>query len=117
MGDGQEASAGYAILYRGFQHGEMKRVCEEIDKATLNRPYRTCLKMNAVSRDMRDFAKAFVDLQAQRHAADYDPTVKFEASDVTSLIDAAELAIASFERTTKQERADILALLLVGVRK
>jgi len=117
MGADAQASAGYAILYRGFQHSEMKRICEEIDKSFLNRTYRECLKVHAVSRDMRDFAKGFTDLQVRRHAADYDPTSKFSASDVASSIDAAELAIASFERTTKQKQADVLALLLVGARK
>jgi hypothetical protein len=31
MGAGAEAGAGFAVLYRGFNHGRMKSVCRALD--------------------------------------------------------------------------------------
>jgi hypothetical protein len=40
----------------------------------------------------------------------------FVASDVSSLIEIAEIAIAAFDRVSSDEKADVLALLMVRVR-
>jgi hypothetical protein len=39
MGAGQENAAGYAILYRSFDHRHMKTVCEALDVSTLKDRY------------------------------------------------------------------------------
>lgn len=62
---------------------------------------------------MREFASAFPALQEARHLADYSPSTVFLASDVDSLIDAAEVAIAAFDRIDPEERTDVLALMMV----
>jgi uncharacterized protein (UPF0332 family) len=115
-GDGQERSAAYALLYRGFDHTRMKAVCESLDVPMLKEKLRSNLGRESVSRDMRDFAQAFPSLQEARHLADYHPTVLFAVSDVVSLIDAAELAMQAFDRAPPDEQADVLALLMVGAR-
>jgi len=65
---------------------------------------------------MRDFASNFPRLQGARHLADYDPQAVFPHAGVLFLIDTAAIAIEAFDRTTADEQADILALMLVRAR-
>lgn len=116
MGPDQENTAGFSLLYRGFNHGQMKSICEALQVSTLKNKFKSHLRRTIVSQDTRDFASAFPLLQDARHPADYDPSVQFLPSDVFSLIDAAEVAIDAFDRIAASEKADILALMLVGAR-
>lgn len=70
--------------YRAIEHGFAKSQC-------LNRQV-----MSRFPRDIEDFANHFVDLQIERHRADYDPHARFTRSDVTTAIDTAEAAITAF---------------------
>jgi hypothetical protein len=94
----------------------MKSVCEALDVAALSRNLARQLGRRSVSADMREFASYFVALQHARHLADYDPGADFSPSSVERLVDAAEIAIAAFDRTDPEEQADALALLLTGPR-
>ena len=116
MGPDQEHTAGYALIYRGFDHGRMKDICGKILSPTLSARYQILLRKTSVSQDMRDFAKAFPAIQEARHLADYDPMTQFLPSDVSSLIDSAEVARAAFDRVEPAEQADVLALMMVGGR-
>lgn len=116
MGPAQERTAGYALLYRSFDHRTMKTVCEALQVSTLKDRYKHHLRRTAVSQDIREFADAFTDLQEARHLADYDPTAAFQPADVSSLVDTAEVAMAAFDRVASDELADVLALLMVGAR-
>jgi len=116
-GPGQEQSGAYAILYRSFDHGHMKRMCEELQLSTLKDRIKGPLHRDTVSQDTRDFAGMFPDLQDTRHLTDYDPTVRFLSSDVTSLINATQDAIEAFDRIPADEQADVLALLMVRTRQ
>lgn len=116
MGPGQEKSAGYALLYRSFDHLRMKIVCEALQVATLKTKFSDALRRSAVSKDTRDFAGVFPTLQEARHLADYDPAVEFLPSEVSSLVDAAGVAIDAFDRINPEERADVLALMMVKAR-
>ncbi len=109
-------SPGAAILYRGFNHAEMRKVCEELKTDKLKERYRRALCRDSVSKEMRDFATAFINLQEQRHKADYNPAFAFEISDTKLLLESAAFAIKTFNRTDHAERSDVLALLLVGIR-
>jgi hypothetical protein len=116
MGDGQEHTAGFALLYRGFDHRRMREVCEALQVSTLNRKYRRHLGRSAVTHDMRNFAGIFPLLQEYRHDADYDPAARFPPSFVADVVDGAEVALDSFDRAATDERADVLALMMVGAR-
>jgi hypothetical protein len=83
-GLGQEHSGAYAILYRSFDHGHMKQMCEALLKSTLPDALKWRLRRDAVSQETRDFAGSFPALQEIRHLADYDPTIVFLASDVSA---------------------------------
>jgi hypothetical protein len=116
IGVGHEASAAYTLIYRGFEHGRIKAVCVALSAPRLNDKLRFSLGKSAVSQEMRDFASAFPSLQDARHLADYHPSTQFLPSDASSIIDGAELAMDAFDRTTPEEQADVLALLMVGAR-
>jgi hypothetical protein len=58
----------------------------------------------------------FPALQEGRHWADYHPRVEFSPSDVSDLIDAADLAMKAFDGAQADEKADVLAVVLVGAR-
>ncbi len=116
MGPGQETSAGYTLLYRGFEHQRMKMVCEALQASELKDKYKRHLRRRAVSQELRDFAGAFAELQEARQRADYDPSEELALSDVASIVDLAELAIGAFDHVAPEEQVDVLALLLVGAR-
>jgi hypothetical protein len=116
MGGDGESAAGYGILYRSFDHRHMATVCDALQAPTLKDRYRRNLRKPSVGKDTRDFATIFPSLQAARHQADYDPMAAFAASDVASLIEIAEIAIAAFNRVAADEQADVLALLMVRIR-
>jgi hypothetical protein len=116
LGPDQEGTAAYVILYRSFDHRHMKTVCEALQAPTLRDKFRRQLRRTSVSRDMRDFADIFPALQDARHLADYDPTARFLASDVFSLIDLADDAIEACDRAPRQEQIDVLALMMVRLR-
>jgi len=116
MGPGSEARPGYGLIYRGFSHGRLKSICASLDVPKLSSSLQQQLGRQAVSPDMRNFAAAFVALQEARHLADYDPQVVFLHSDAVGFVDEAELALPAFDRTAAEERADVLALMLVTSR-
>lgn len=116
VGMGHETTAGYAILYRGFDHRRMKDVCEALQVSTLSDRYQRLLHKASASQDARDFAGVFPNLQDARHRADYDPAYQLPLSEASFLIDAAELAMGAFDRIVPEEQADNLALMMVGAR-
>ena len=116
MGPRHENSAGFEIIYRGFEHRDIKSVCEALQVSTLKEKYQRVLRRSSVSQEIRDFASAFPALQEFRHLADYDPSTRFFLSDVVSIVDVAEVAMDAFERAAGDEKADILALMMVGSR-
>lgn len=116
MGPNQENSAGYALIYRSFDHRHIRTVCEALNVHTLKDNIKRQLGRHAVSPDMRNFANTFSLLQDARHLADYDPESIFLPTDVLSLIGSANAAIEAFDRVAAGEQTDVLALMLVRVR-
>lgn len=116
MGSGQEERPGYGLLYRGFQHGRMRRVCQDLTASPLRPALQRQLGRSDAGAEMRQVALAFIQLQDARHAADYDPAAAFSPVNAESRLLQAELAIATFARVPPEEQADILALMLVDPR-
>ena len=63
--------------------------------------------------EIQDFGDKFVDMQKQRHLADYDPVGTFTRSEVLQLIEETEKTIKQFELTTTgDQRAFAIYVLL-----
>lgn len=116
VGPDQSATPAFSLIYRGFNHRGIRKVCEALRVSTLKGTYKHHLCREAVSQDMRDFAGAFTALQDARHLADYDPAIRFLPSDVSSLVDAAKVAVDTLDRVSRDEQTDVLALMMVGAR-
>ena len=58
MGAGQQATAGYALLYRSFDHGYMKETCKRLNSHPLGDALQRQLRRKAISPDLRAFAQA-----------------------------------------------------------
>ena len=116
LGPHERGRAGYAIVYRSFEHTRMKRICEDAARSTVSPSLQRQLGRVAFHSSLRDFANAFVLLQASRHAADYDPVIALDQDDALAAIDRAERAIASFAGAPDDERSDLLAAMIGGGR-
>ncbi len=116
VGAANRQTARYALIYRSFDHRYMKATCLALRASTLNEKLRNSLGRTTVSRSIVNFPTIFPDLQQARHTADYHPTDIFNASNVLSLAESAETAIAALDDADPDERADVLALLMLRPR-
>ena len=65
---------------------------------------------------IQNFGRVFIDLQIQRHLADYDPNAEFTRAGALHLIDRAEAAIIAFEAADPTERKAFAAHVLFRAR-
>jgi hypothetical protein len=63
--------------------------------------------------EIQDFADRFVQMQAKRHLADYDPNERFYKSAVIADIDAARVAIDGFLTMPLRDRRAFAAHVLL----
>jgi hypothetical protein len=116
VGRANVQTARYAMIYRAFEHTHLRRICLDLSKPTPSEKVRRSLGRSYASEGIRRFAEILPDLQEDRHLADYHPTQTFEPNDVASLVAAAETAIAAFSNADPEERADVLALMMLRPR-
>lgn len=72
--------------------------------------------MKAFPKEIEDFGNTFVNAQAKRHAADYDPDFRVTGSEVLSDIIAAESAIRKLKDTKMKDRRALAAWVTLGNR-
>ncbi len=87
----------FRLTYRTINHRELKDVCIEVGKSTLTDRYKEITGLDKFTRRLQDFSSAVVNLQEERHTADYDPLERLRLSQVKTSIDLAEQQILSFE--------------------
>ena len=68
------------------------------------------------SSDTRTFADLFLDLQNERHNADYNPQATFTPQTATIWLSKTQAAITDFLRTSQRERTSIAILTLIRTR-
>ena len=81
----------WARTYRTLEHGYARSQCNSAE-------------IGLFSPAIRDFAAKFVDMQSQRHDADYNPGRIFTRPQVMTLIDEVEEIIVEFENAPAWER-------------
>ncbi|TDT91374.1 MULTISPECIES: hypothetical protein [Azorhizobium] len=90
----------WAEVYRSLAHGPARSACE--DKTVIGK----------FPRPVVDFAAAFVELQAKRHIADYDPYAVFRKSAVLFHIEMAERVMENFSSVDVKDRRAFASWLL-----
>jgi hypothetical protein len=101
-------------VQRAFAHAEMRTACEQFAKSlgAFSR-----LLLSPVEPDLQIVAKAFVELQHQRHLADYDLSRDFDRIEVLGIIGQAKAAISAWARVRNTPNANVfLAALLLNSR-
>jgi uncharacterized protein (UPF0332 family) len=97
---------------RAFVHAKMKAACEEFAKTSpkseLLKPFWAGFQV-ANNLEVRTIAENFIDLQEQRHAADYDLSRRFSRQDANIAADQAQEAIEAWKKLKAQQEK--LALL------
>ena len=96
---------GWRQTYRALEHGLARRQCA-------NR-----VMMSRFPPEIQDFGELFVELQRERHHADYDPGVTFDRSRVMQLIDRAVSIIAGFEAADRGQRREFAIYVLFRRRE
>lgn len=101
-----------AQMARGFEHGAMKEASKKIPSKQFDR------SDVFVAGHLKIVARAFVDLQQQRHAADYSYVKKWSRTEVQSHIDTAADALTSWKIIQNENLArDYLISLLIKERR
>jgi hypothetical protein len=101
------------VLGRAFAHGVMKEACKSFGGGTLKKGVAKGLPPGfTIPREIQALALAFVDLQDNRHLADYDLTERFKRSDVLMLIIEVKNRIEDFTKLpSSNEKRFFLACL------
>ena len=89
-------------IYRRLDHGHAR---EQLRQTRHN-----------FSAQARTFDDLFLDLQNERHNADYNPLATFTPQTATTWLNNTEAAIIDFLQTTTRERAAIAVLTLIRTR-
>jgi len=102
---GRTRNTAWHQVYRTLGHGSTKSACQN-RQAMLGFP-----------EGIRQFAAAFVTLQAERHRADYAlDGSPFYKSDVVAAIDTAKRVISQFERADIKARRSFAVHVLFRLR-
>ena len=105
------------LVGRGFSHTAMKNASSEIGKPTptdLLKPFWPRYQV-ASSRNLQRVAGAFVELQQERHRADYDLAQSFTRDEAQALVNQAREAMNDWNRlkTGDRELAKFYAFCLL----
>jgi uncharacterized protein (UPF0332 family) len=101
---------------RAFSHSEMRRVCELFRRESTPQNLRTLLSVE-VALQLRAVAGTFVELQEERHSADYDLSARPSRATVLRDIQKAESAFEDWKAVRNTDEANVfLAALVFGSR-
>lgn len=93
-----------SILARTFEHAKMKSICDDLLKGA---------KSGAdVLPELVTVAKSFIQLQQQRHTADYDNSKQWSHTDVVRELNLAEAAFTAWRAVSDQPAAEDFLLQL-----
>lgn len=100
----QRSTPAWRQVYRSVEHGFAKKQCRNTAKICL------------FPQEIQDIANTFVELQVERHAADYDPLHRLVRSEVKSEIDRAEQVIRGFRTVPIRDRRAFAAWITFNTR-
>lgn len=101
---------------RAFVHGDMKTVCKQFAHGALDTLQNETKKLVGMplENELASVARAFVDLQEERHRADYDTSTPFIRLEVRQKVDLARQAFDKWNAIRDKPNATVfLAALLL----
>lgn len=116
VGVTQRATPRYALFYRNVDHRALRDLCSEARKQTPATKYIPFIPAGGFCQEIQDFAVALIELQEQRHLADYDPTRRFRSSAVQLLLGTGRTAKSRFDASVADHRRMFLTLLAAPPR-
>ena len=96
--------AAWRQVYRSLEHGHAKNQC---NNKTV---------MEKFPEGIQSFGRAFVEMQSQRHAADYDPSATYYRDEVMQLIDATQRAMTDLKNAPNPDRKAFAIYVLLKTR-
>ena len=99
------------LVSRAFSHGEMAKAAKSFASGGSLPAHVTAAFAGTVPVEIREIAKAFVDLQQARHDADYNLLKSFSRQDALDRVTTARGAFAAWN-TVKVRAADKVAVEL-----
>ena len=91
--------------YRALEHGHTRNQCDNQSG------------MSEFPAELRIFGRLFVQMQDQRHRADYNPDADFSRAQVMLLVDEVEDAITRLERASAADRRAFAIYVLFRLRR
>jgi hypothetical protein len=98
-------------MQRVFEHGAMQRACKSFAGGTLP-PFVSHLQVGTIEPGLQKVARAFVDLQEKRHAADYDLIHTFTKQEAVDDIEKAKDAFAAWASIRQSPHANLFPVAL-----
>ena len=108
-----------ALVRRTMDHGSMKAVCEQWStrKDRINDQWRSLMVEEVIPESITTVAQAFVQLQLQRHLADYalGPALVYDKDRAMAHVTQASVAVITMHDMAFQPGGSVfLAMLLTG---
>ena len=91
--------------YRALDHNRAKSRCSNLGM------------MNLFPSAIQNFGEHFIEMQRQRHLADYDPLTEFRRSQVQQLIEETAGRIREFNAVDTSDRLAFSAYILFPIRQ
>jgi hypothetical protein len=101
----QQPWPAFRHIYRSLDHGQAKSV------------FRALSGDADFGREAKDVANIFVNLQEERHGADYDPKYSLSQKELRTVLDSAERACDLVSGIPKSERKFLASRLIGRTRK
>jgi len=117
VGVASRNSPQYALAYRAVDHRNIRDLCDDLLKPTMPAKYAPYLPPGGFAADFFEYVAATSELQERRHAADYDPAVRFRMSDAQLSIRLARRAILRLAAAAAEQRRAFTTLLVFPPRR
>jgi hypothetical protein len=116
VGAARRTTPGYALVYRSIDHRSIRQLCQELAKSAPSPRVARYAPDGGFGDDLRAFAQAFLELQEDRHAADYDPAIRLRTANAMLAVETARGCLDRFKRASGTSREAFLTLRLFQPR-
>jgi hypothetical protein len=100
------------VMRRAFNHADMKAACKGFASSNPQTQLHALISLPVVS-DLAFVANTFVDLQMNRHLADYDTTDTWSRVQVLALVQSVETAFTVWKKVRASSDAKVFLVSLL----